>query len=298
MMPSSSHSNIRFIAPFSRNLTSPYDPVLDPPYLTVWDFEKFSLDYWRVWLGVNWTWSVYISGIYLSAIFGIQLLMKNRPPFSLRNVLTGWNFFLAVFSLLGAMRTFPEMVFILTKNVEGFGQGFHLSVCQRENHNQASAFWGLLFTLSKAVELGDTVFIVLRKQPLIFLHWYHHITVLGYTWFTYESYDATSRWFMVMNYMVHSLMYTYYGLKSLRISVPRFVSMLITTLQLSQMIVGVFVNVYAYYVKTQGVNCLVETKHINLALIMYVSYFILFGNFFYNAYFNRKRIAMSAKKAK
>ncbi|ODM98242.1 Elongation of very long chain fatty acids protein 6 [Orchesella cincta] len=258
MMPSSVHSNIRYIAPFSRNLTSPYDPVLDPPYLTVWDIEKFSLDYWRVWLGVNWTWSVYISGIYLSAIFGIQLLMKNRPPFSLRNVLTGWNFFLAVFSLLGAMRTFPEMMYILTKNEQGFFQGFHLSVCQR----------------------------------------YHHITVLGYTWFTYESYDATSRWFMVMNYMVHSLMYTYYGLKSLRISVPRFVSMLITTLQLSQMIVGVFVNVYAYYVKTQGVNCLVETKHINLALIMYVSYFILFGNFFYNAYFIRKRMSMSAKKAK
>jgi hypothetical protein len=36
---------------------------------------------------------------------------------------------------------------------------------------------------------------------------------MGYTWYTYESYDATSRWFMVMNYPVHSLMYTYYGLK-------------------------------------------------------------------------------------
>jgi hypothetical protein len=27
-------------------------------------------------------------------------------------------------------------------------------------------------TMSKLIELGDTAFIVLRKQPLRFLHWY------------------------------------------------------------------------------------------------------------------------------
>ena len=37
--------------------------------------------------------------------------------------------------------------------------------------NKVSGFWTWLFTLSKMPELGDTVFIVLRKQQLIFLHW-------------------------------------------------------------------------------------------------------------------------------
>lgn len=87
-------------------------------------------------------------------------------------------------------------------------------------------------------------------------------------------------------------------LQSLRISVPRPVAMLITTLQLSQMIVGMVVNLYAFYVKSHGVHCLVESRHINLALIMYISYFVLFGNFFYNAYFSKKRAAAAAAAAR
>ena len=52
------------------------------------------------------------------------------------------------------------------------------------NH-QRSCFRAWLFMLSKVPETIDTLFIVLRRQPLIFLHWYHHASVLVYCFYRY-----------------------------------------------------------------------------------------------------------------
>jgi hypothetical protein len=59
-------------------------------------------------------------------------------------------------------------------------------------------------------ELFDTAFIVLRKKPLIFLHWYHHITVLLYCWHAYAVRASSGLYFIAMNYSVHAIMYFYY----------------------------------------------------------------------------------------
>lgn len=149
--------------------------------------------------------------------------------------------------------------------------------------------------LSKLPELGDTIFIVLRKQPLIFLHWYHHITVLMYSWFSYTEYTASARWFVVMNYNVHSLMYTYYALRALRYSPPRFISMVITALQLSQMVVGCAINIWAHGFLQQAGHaaCNISPTNIKLSIAMYASYFILFARFFYKTY-----LSSNARKGK
>ncbi|KAF4516826.1 hypothetical protein B566_EDAN006220 [Ephemera danica] len=141
-----------------------------------------------------------------------------------------------------------------------------------------------MFVLSKLPELGDTVFIVLRKQPLIFLHWYHHITVLLYSWYSYSEYTASARWFIVMNYMVHSVMYTYYALRAMGRHPPKWLAMFITTSQLAQMVVGCLVNTWAYQIMQAGEECHVSMTNIKLSLTMYFSYFVLFARFFYKAY--------------
>jgi elongation of very long chain fatty acids protein 6 len=173
--------------------------------------------------------------------------------------------------------------------------------CSYIEHDRVCGFWTWLFVLSKLPELGDTIFIVLRKQPLIFLHWYHHITVLMYSWFSYTEYTASARWFVVMNYCVHSLMYTYYALRALKFNPPRFISMVITGLQLTQMIVGCAINVWAYdFLQQKGhAACNISSANIKLSIAMYASYFILFARFFHLTYLSTnarkgKKLATSA----
>lgn len=67
-----------------------------------------------------------------------------------------------------------------------------------------------LFILSKLVELVDTVWLALRKRPLTVLHVWHHITVMLYCWHAYTTRIGTGLWFAAMNYVVHSIMYTYF----------------------------------------------------------------------------------------
>lgn len=148
--------------------------------------------------------------------------------------------------------------------------------------------------LSKLPELGDTLFVVLRKQPLIFLHWYHHITVLIYCWFSYTEYTSSARWFIVMNYCVHSVMYSYYALRAMGYRPHRFIPMLITSMQLTQMVVGCTINFWAYeYLQNGQSTCNISLINIKLSTAMYFSYCVLFARFFYVTY-----LSPNARKGK
>jgi len=242
------------------------------------EFEQSSI---RGWMEHNWfslcSWA---TAAYLVFVFGVQNCMKDRPPFQLRGSLAMWSGTLAMFSVLGALRTGTEFIQTLTR------QGLYQSVCIPSfiAEDKVAGFWTWMFVLSKLPELVDTAFIVLRKQKLIFLHWYHHITVLWICWYSYIEFSSTSRWFMVMNYHVHAIMYTYYTLKALKYPVPKVFAMVITSLQLLQMVGGCIINYLAFSYKQNGLNCSVSDNNLRFCFLLYISYFILFARFFYNAY--------------
>lgn len=152
MYASDESPKVSFLLPFEDSIK--YEDTIKP-----------MADYFHLTVAVVFTFHLPL--IYLGPMF-----MRNRQSQRLRGPLIFWNLCLALFSMIGFLRTWPEMYHVLTKF------GFKHSICKSTyKYSQPTYFWMLLFVLSKVPELIDTVFLVLRKQNLIFLHVWHHATV-------------------------------------------------------------------------------------------------------------------------
>ena len=205
--------------------------------------------------------------------------MRDKPAYFLRRPLAMWNAGLAAFSILGFLTMAPPLL----RHVRE--KGFAHTTCNDVMYREPPcALWALLFVLSKLVEFGDTLFIVLRKTPLNFLHWFHHITVFSYCAYNVTQQDPTGDWFGTVNFFVHSVMYSYYVLKASGLRMPRLVAQSVTLLQLVQFALGLAVLVVTYDQKRKGVACESRDDVVYAGLLMYSSYMILFTNFFYQRY--------------
>mmetsp|Transcript_17218 Transcript_17218/g.20658 ORF Transcript_17218/g.20658 Transcript_17218/m.20658 type:complete len:310 (-) Transcript_17218:220-1149(-) len=238
----------------------------------------------------------------LFCYFG-QAYFKDRKAWSWRTALSFWNLGLSTFSLIGFMRTAP----MLLHNLQHWS--LEQNICNEPESmygSGSSGLWVQLFVLSKFPELFDTLFIVIHKKPLIFLHWYHHITVLLYCWHSYVTSAPPGIFFVVMNYGVHAIMYFYYFLMAVKLKPKWMNAMVITVAQISQMVVGVAVTVLGFYYsdkhsKLNDDGCLVKTENNVAAFVMYGSYLFLFLQFFVARYFkanlkNKQRLAPPSKK--
>jgi elongation of very long chain fatty acids protein 6 len=220
--------------------------------------------------------------LYLFGIYAGSKIMGSRKPFDLRLQLALWNGFLCVFSFIGMCRTVPYLFgFVLS-------QSYEQTICTAPKvswGNGPTGFWVMLFIFSKIPELIDTVFIVLRKKPLLFLHWYHHVTVLLFCWNAFASCAGSGLYFVSMNYTVHALMYGYYCLQSLGLCPKSFPAVLITISQIAQMIVGTAICISAWYFTFSGSrSCHNDLSNLIAGAAMYGSYLYLFVDFAFARY--------------
>jgi len=263
-----------------------YFPALESFYFN-WEKEYNGADVYYFIQDNSWIPVVSVI-LYIVMITAGPMIMKNKQPFDLKYPLAYWNLLLSLFSFAGMIRCVPHF-FLLMKT-----HGFQEVICGAPEPlygDGAVGFWVQLFVLSKVFELIDTLFIVLRKRPLIFLHWYHHVTVLLFTWFCY-SYENPGIIFVAMNYSVHAIMYGYYYLMAMRMKPTWMKPQLITVMQISQMVVGVAVATNYVSTLKAGGDCHVNTNLLWSCAVMYSSYLYLFASFFV------KRFIFSGSKAK
>lgn len=151
------------------NLTKRLDYEYEYEYIFFFERSFFDEELNREraeWIKRYWYISIIYAICYVFIVHACQRMMRGREKFHLYRSLVAWNIVLATFSILGTVRFLPNFIQIL------YNKGVVHSICVLDYAMGVSGAWSWFYMLSKFVELIDTVFIVLRKQNLIFLHWY------------------------------------------------------------------------------------------------------------------------------
>jgi elongation of very long chain fatty acids protein 6 len=220
----------------------------------------------------------------------LQRLMSNRAAFELKYPLFMWNLGLAVFSMIGVMRVVPSLLYGLAIN------GPMYFICRNASVGYGRGplgLWSVLFVLSKYAELVDTLFLILRKKSVPFLHWFHHASVLLISVGTIMVNGPTGIIMIGMNFFVHSIMYSYYAIAAIT-NPPRW-GKAVTTLQIAQMVGGLIMCGGIYYGMTNVENCEVQVANAYGIAFIYFSYLVLFVRFYVERYLTKRD--SEAKKA-
>ena len=174
--------------------------------------------------------------------------------------------------------------------IEAFRQAFYVEKYDYYNNSMddsprgqglARIIW--IFYASKVLEFTDT-FIMLIKQnfnQVSFLHVYHHATIYPIWWaVSYYGPGGDAYHCVVLNSLIHVIMYAYYALSSLGVPLGA-VKPLITSSQMAQFLTMLFVAGYNTFVRAPK-NYPVWLFH--LLFVYMISLLALFGNFFVKSY--------------
>jgi hypothetical protein len=243
---------------------------------------QFMAEHWEV--------PIVISIAYVIMLFGGQYIMKKREEVKLYWTLIGWNILQSLFSYAVAYYFWIDGGALATIRALGFFKGMSYESCTLVS--EYSNTWVYFFCLSKIPDMIDTFLLVIRKRQVILLHWYHHISVMLFCWVAWGYRIENGGLFAGMNAVIHSIMYTYYTIASTGVRFPNVMRSMVTMLQIVQMVLGTCISIHNI------VMCNFDPMVQYAGLFMYISYLLLFLQFFYVQYIAPKPKVEAGKEKK
>ncbi|KAB5535949.1 hypothetical protein PHYPO_G00123750 [Pangasianodon hypophthalmus] len=233
---------------------------------------------------------ILLSYVFLVLYVGPRY-MANRKPYNLKTPMVIYNFCMVFFN------AYIVYEFMMSGWATTFTWRCDLIDVSTSPQTLRMIRVAWLFYFSKYIELLDTVFFVLRKKhsQVTFLHIFHH-SFMPWSWWwgiTLTPAGGMGSFHAMVNAMVHVIMYTYYGLSA---AGPRFQKYLwwkkyMTAIQLTQFIV-VSVHISQYYF----MDCEYQVPiFIHLIWIYGMFFFVLFSNFWIQAYVKGKRLPVKSE---
>ncbi|XP_046861098.1 elongation of very long chain fatty acids protein 4-like [Xenia sp. Carnegie-2017] len=226
------------------------------------------------WFLISNIWSLpLILFCYVILVLFGQKFMTSRRKLEIRGALIVYNMLLVALSLSMLCEFVQALLNIPSFNY--FCQGVE-NEDREDLVRLARVNW--LFFLSKIVEFLDTVFLILRKKSVSFLHAYHHTSACFLWWVVVKWQPGGTSYFGAMlNCLVHVVMYFYYLISALGPQYRKYLwwKKYLTTIQLLQ-----FSMVFIYLVNAMFVKGCSYPRWLLWVFIGYdITLFLLFMNF-------------------
>jgi len=235
-----------------------------------------------------------LSIVSLYLIFVLRIgpqIMQRKQAFDLRGLVRVYNFFNIIFNIWLAYKGIT---------LSGNGYSFFNCHCLDRDYKRFSAYIDI-FILSRIIDFLDTIFFVLRKKQsqITGLHVFHHSQV-PLVIYLVASFSMTpfSGFLIVMNALVHVIMYSYYYLATFPMLVPYlWWKRYITRIQIGQFVLALLYFCAGYVLLPKFCDdppMVAVVTNLISALI----FLILFLSFYSGAYSNQKRQQEEKKEQK
>jgi len=187
---------------------------------------------------------------YLVVIAILYQWMKDRKPYELRWGLVIHNILLCLLSIIMLLGVTGKILEVL--RYHGI---FKLYCGVNEEEDLELFIWANVFYVSKYYELLDTVFLVLRKKQLTFLHVWHHMSVIFVCWLACKDDIVMGFITSYLNCGIHVLMYYYFAMQSYNPRKDIWWRKYLTSLQIVQFLIDIFTSVFFGYFYYYGIPC-------------------------------------------
>ncbi|KAJ7500875.1 GNS1/SUR4 family-domain-containing protein [Mycena galericulata] len=203
-----------------------------------------------------------VLGSYLTFVSTAQSMMKNRMPFRPRRLMHAYNICLSAVSLILLWFMLEEIISLIRR------AGVMGAMCAPESYTKKLDLYYRLNYGLKYVELLDTLFLVLMKKRLRFLHVYHHTSTIFLCYIQLQETTTMAAYLpLMLQWKKH-----------------------LTGLQIIQFVVVGPTMVLALavaHISPTSEACPVSPVAVLVGTIVLTSHFLLFVEFYFTAYIKR-----------
>jgi len=189
------------------------------------------------------------------------------------------NLLLAVFSAVVLVNSWPIVIQHYTE------KGFHASYCDPDGSFWSSSgfgAWATIFYLSKYYEFIDTYVLIGKGKKPSFLQLYHHAGIVITMWGAVVSHSAWLQVVVLLNSFIHTLMYTYFFLKTIDPKRQIKGAKYLTTAQIVQFYTGILYTIPVHFL---GESC---DSSASRAVALFIHLYAVGLIFLFTAFAKRK----------